>query len=285
MRQTTFGAGYALQWRGHGELGIGVQKTDYRKSVEDPAGPVPTSRDRPWLWSATAAVHLTSRLAFYGGYVRGLEESPIAPDNAVNRSEAPPAIRTRQADAGLRWTIKPGLSAIAGLFEVVKPYYNVDAASRFRRLGNVRHRGVELSIAGTLRRGLSLVAGTILLDPRVSGEEVDAGLIRARPVGAIRRHSIASLDYRPPTWADWSFDLAFEETGDRIASATTRLVVPPRWVLAVGTRYRFKLARVPALLRAQIGNVFNRFGYGVGESGFYVYNAPRRFSMTLAADF
>lgn len=285
VRQTTLGAGYALQWRGRGELGIGVQKTDYRKTIDAPGQIVPVSRDKPWLLSATAAIFLSPRLAIYGGYVRGLEESPVAPDNAINRSEAPPAIRTRQADAGLRWTIKPGLSAVIGLFEVVKPYYNVDAASRFRRLGEVRHRGIEVSIAGTVLPGLNIVAGSVFLDPEVSGEEVDAGLIRARPVGAILRHTIANVDYRPVGMSDWSFDLAFEETGDRIASATSDLVVPPRWVVSVGTRYRFRLARAPALVRAQIGNLFNRFGYGVGGSGSYVYNTQRRFTLTLAADF
>ena len=38
------------------------------------------------------------------------------------------------------------------------------------------------------------------------------------------------------------------------------------------------------LARGQIGNVFDSYGFGVGGSGFFVYNLPRRYSLTLAAD-
>nr|WP_179220698.1 TonB-dependent receptor [Sphingomonas laterariae] len=286
VQQTTFGAGYELRWRNVGELGIGIQKTDYRKRIDDPAGPLPESRDKPWLYSVTAAAYLTPTIALYGGYVRGLEESPVAPDNAVNRNEAPPAIRTRQADAGVRIAITPALKAVAGVFEVVKPYYNVDTAQRFRQLGDVRHRGVELSLAGEIVKGLNVVAGTVFLDARISGEEVDAGLIRNRPTGAIERNSLLSVDWRPRGLDRWSFDAVFESVGDRIASAApgSDLVVPPRTALALGTRYRFPIGKSPAVLRAQLGNILNTFGYGVGDSGFFVYNLPRRFTLSLTAD-
>ena len=52
----------------------------------------------------------------------------------------------------------------------------------------------------------------------------------------------------------------------------------------IGGRYRFKIGKSNALIRAQVGNVFNNYGYGVGSSGFFVYNLPRRLSVTLTAD-
>ena len=75
-----------------------------------------------------------------------------------------------------------------------------------------------------------------------------------------------------------------EETGDRIANSANTLVVPPRAVLAIGGRYRFKIGDVDVLARGQIGNIFDSYGFGVGGSGFFVYNLPRRYSLTLAAD-
>ncbi|XHS00500.1 TonB-dependent receptor [Sphingomonas sp. DBB INV C78] len=286
VKQATWGAGYEGRWRDVGEIGVGLQKTDYRKTIEDPSGPLPESRDKPWLWSVTAAAYLSKSIALYGGYVRGLEESPVAPDNAINRNQAPPAIRTRQADAGVRVAITPNLKAVAGVFEVVKPYYNVDTASRFRELGELRHRGVELSLAGEVAKGLNIVAGTIFLDAKISGEEVEAGLIRNRPAGAIERNSLLSVDWRPGATGPWSFDAVFESVGDRIASSApdSDLVVPPRTALALGTRYRFPIGKSPAVLRAQLGNILNTFGYGVGNSGFFVYNLPRRFLLSLTAD-
>lgn len=287
VRQTTLGLGYQLRWRDVGEFGAGIQKTSYRKEVTDPDPAIqfPASRASPWLFNATAAVTPTDRLAFYASYTRGLEESPVAPVTAVNRNEAPPAIRTEQKDAGVRWEITPKLTAIAGVFDVRKPYFNLDSALRFRQLGALRHRGIELSLAGEILPGLNIVAGTLFLDAEVTGEEVAAGLIGPKPVGAIERTTIVSIDYRPPSWSDWSFDALLESTGDRIANSANTLVVPPRAVLSLGTRYRFTIGKARMLLRAQVGNIFNKYGFGVAGSGFFVYNAQRRFSLTLAADF
>ena len=38
------------------------------------------------------------------------------------------------------------------------------------------------------------------------------------------------------------------------------------------------------ILRGQLGNVFDRYGWSVLGGGAYVYNQPRRFSMYLATD-
>jgi iron complex outermembrane receptor protein len=283
VEQLTLGLGYQLTWLKVGEFGVGIQKTDYKKDVLTPNGALPESKSSPWLLNANAAIEVSDAFAVYGSYARGLEESPVAPDRAVNRDEAPPAFKTEQRDAGIRWAITPSLSAIAGVFEITKPYFNLDTHSRFRQLGELRHRGVELSVAGEVAKGLNLVAGTMFLDARVTGELVDSGAIGKKPVGAIERHSILSIDYRFPD-SPFSIDAFGEETGERIANVQNTLVVPPRAVLAVGGRYRFKIGKSNALIRAQVGNVFNNYGYGVGGSGFFVYNLPRRLSLTLTAD-
>lgn len=283
VQQMTVGLGYQLKWLGVGEFGLGVQKTDYRKSVVTPVGALPVSKDSPWLLNANAAIELTDSVVIYGSYARGLEESPVAPDIAVNRNEAPPAIKTEQKDAGIRWQIAANFSAIAGVFEITKPYFNLDAANNFRSLGELRHRGLELSVAGTVVKGLNVVAGTLFLDADVLGEEVQSGKIGGKSVASIERHSIASIDYRFPN-SPISVDAFFEETGKRVANAANTVYVPPRAVLALGGRYRFKVGKSNALLRAQVGNVFNNYGYGVGGSGFYVYNQPRRYSLTFTAD-
>ncbi len=286
VTQTTYGLAYRLQWAGVGELGVSAQKTNYTKRVTDPDPAVvfPETRDSPFLWSATAAANLTSRLALYGGFTRGLEESPVAPSEAVNLNEAPPAIRTEQKDAGLRWTVSKGVTAVLGVFEVTKPYFNLDPGGRFRQLGQVRHRGVEFSLAGQVAPGLSLVAGNVLLDAEVSGEEVARGVIGRKPVGTFVRTTIVSLDYRLPWHNPLSLDAAFEATSDRTANAANTLVIPARAVISLGARYRFKVGDAPVLIRAQVGNVTNTFGWNVGGSGFFVPNAPRRYSLSIAAD-
>ena len=38
------------------------------------------------------------------------------------------------------------------------------------------------------------------------------------------------------------------------------------------------------LIRATVDNIFDKYGFGAGRSGFFVTNAPRRFTLALAAD-
>jgi iron complex outermembrane receptor protein len=284
VRQTTFGLAYQGRWRGVGEFSIGVQKSDYTKTITgpDPSVIFPPTHDSPVLISATAAAYLTPRLALYGGFTRGLEESPVAPVEAVNLNEAPPAIHTRQFDGGLRWSLGK-VTAVVGAFDVQKPYFNLDSAMRFRQLGMVRHRGIEVSVAGQLAPGLNMVAGNIFLDAKVSGEEVANGSIGPRPVATFKRHTIVSLDYRLPN-SPLSFDAYAEGTSDRVANSANTLFIPTRAILNLGTRYRFKVGEADVLFRAQVANVTNTFGWNNGSSGFYVPNGARRWSVGLAAD-
>jgi iron complex outermembrane recepter protein len=286
VRQVTFGIGYELRWKGLGELSIGVQKTDYQKRVTDPnpAIIVPQTRDKPWLFSATGAVTLSGSVALYAGYTRGLEESDTAPANASNFNEAPPAIRTEQKDAGVRWTIAKGLTAVAGVFDVAKPYFNLDGANRFRQLGTVRNRGVELSIAGPLTKRLNMVGATILLDSKISGDEVRLGLIGDRPVGTFKRHNLVNLNWNQAWHEPLTLTARFEATSNRTANSANTFVVPARSITNLGARYKAKLGGVKALVRASVENIFNTFGYSVGGSGFFVPNGARRYSLSLSAD-
>lgn len=287
VRQFTFGLGYNLDIKGTGTLGLAVQKSSYRKQTlfANPTLPSLVSRDKPLLFSINGTLELLPGLSAYGGYVRGLEESAIAPDVASNRNEAPPALRTRQMDAGLRYAFAPKLSMIIGLFNVKKPYFNLDASNRFRELGSVSNRGVEFSLAGSAVPGVTAVAGALLLDPKVSGEAVTLGIIGPRPAGSVARRAIANLDWKPVGQEAWSFDFSYEgfsgSTGDRLNTFTA----PARNTFGLGARYRFRLGTAKLLLRAQVANLFNDYSWKVSSSGGYTFTLPRKAVINLAADF
>ncbi|MFN3387739.1 MAG: TonB-dependent receptor domain-containing protein [Allosphingosinicella sp.] len=282
VRQLTFGLGYHGLWRDVGELSLGVQRSFYEKAVVRPSGPLPVSESRPWLFNGTLSVLAGSRLALYAGYAKGLEESPVAPDIAVNRGEAPPAIITEQMDAGFRYALAKDLRLVAGLFDVRKPYFALDPGLVFRELGEVRNRGVELSLAGQITPRLSVVLGAVFLDAKVSGDAVDLGLIGPRPVGSIGRSVNGALNWDLPWVEGLSLDLAYQGTSDR-ATAEDGLVIPPRYVAALGGRYRFALSGKPATFRAQLASVNDVYGYNNIGEGYY-YNAPRQFQMSLTVD-
>jgi iron complex outermembrane receptor protein len=285
VRQQTLGLGYQLLWRDLGELSLGVQKTRYRKSVVTPTEALPETRDNPFLWSATGAVYVSDKFAVYGGYTRGLEESDVAPANAINRNEAPPAIRTRQQEIGVRYAIAPRLSLIVGLFDIEKPYFNLDSQDRFRELGTLTNRGVEVSLAGQITRRLTVVAGSTWIDQSVSGELVDSGVVGKRPLGAFKLRNLANLNWQLPWHEKLTLTARFESTSARNANKANTFEIPARWVAGLGARYRTTVGNVPVLVRANVDNIFDRYGWNVTGSGFFTPNGPRRYYLTVAADF
>lgn len=283
VRQWTAGLAYQARIDDLGRVNLGLQRSDYRKRVTAPAGALPVSRAKPWLFNIAAEFEVTPRLALYGGMTRGLEESDVAPETAVNRDEAPPAIRTRQVDAGLRWQVGT-MTLIMGGFEIEKPYYGLDRGNVFRRLGTVTHRGIEASLSGSPVEGLTLVAGGVLLDAKLAGEEVAGGSIGRRPIGTPSRSLIGNLDWRLPGHPALSFDLALEHSGRRYADAANHVRVPARTTVDLGARYRFKLGRLPAVLRVQATNLFNAYGWDVEGNNAFAYIPSRQVTARIAVD-
>ncbi len=284
VRQVTLGLAYEGRWQGRGSVNIGVQKTDYRKTVRplDRAGI--DARERPWLVNLMASLDLTKNVAAYAGVTRGLEESDVAPDIAVNRNAAPPALRTRQIDGGLRIALGKTLQAAIGLFDVRKPYFNLDGADIYRRLGEVRHRGVEGSLSGTASPALSIVAGAVLLDPRVSGALVEDGTIGARPVGVTRSRIVLALDLHPPGWNGSSLDVQVTRHGGSFADQANIVRLPSRPVVALGARHRLHLAGRDVIARVQVNNLFDTYRWVANASEGLYFNAGRYVSVSLAAD-
>ncbi|NJM51718.1 MAG: TonB-dependent receptor [Sphingomonadales bacterium] len=270
VRQRNYSLGYDLRWQGVGELNLGLTRTDYLKVIEEPALPVFRRRDRLWLWNAGIAFTLTPKLSVYAAATRGLEETGSAPGNAANANELLPALRTRQMEAGLRYRLPGSFTLVAAGFDIRKPYFETDSADNvFRILGEVRHRGVELSLSGEPVKGLSIVTGAQLLDPKVTGEAVADGRLGAKPLGRTPVLITFNADYRFPKIEPLSLDLAVTYEGDRTANIANTLEIPARATIDLGARYRLKLGRSPATLRLQARNLTNAFGWRVFSGGSF----------------
>lgn len=285
VEQFTAGLGYEGRWRGVGELSLGLQRTDYEKRIAPPGLPATTTRDDPWLASGALAVHLNERLALYAGASRGLEESGIAPDDAVNRNQALPAIRTQQFDGGLRWKLPHQLTWIAGVFQIEKPYFATDESGVFDILGDVRHRGFETSLSGTPVPAITVVLGALLMDPEVTGEGVRLGRVGNKPVGQTDRQLRANLEWRPRVTPGWSFDAALTHFGERTAARDASHRTPDYTLFDLGARWRFKLGQAPATLRVQALNLTDEFYYSILGSNSFGLTDGRRYVVQLAVDF
>ena len=130
-----------------------------------------------------------------------------------------------------------------------------------------------------------MVGGLLLSDPRISGDAVTGGVIGKRPVGQVRRRIAANLDWRMAGGkGPLSFDLYVEAFSSRVGNIVNTLSAPPRANFNLGARYRFDVGGAHLVLRAQVQNMFDNYGWQVSSSGGFTYSNRRTFLVSLLAD-
>lgn len=285
--QITGGAIYDLQWRRVGGFSLGLQKASYKRDVMGPTIPTSSLTAKPWLYNATWNLQPLPKITFFGSYTKGLEESGTASQSARNRGEAMPSSITRQIDAGLTYAVTSNIKMVGTLFEINKPYFDRDATSLFTNVGDLSHQGFEYSLTGRPAANLTMSFGVVLLKARVQGPLVDQGVIGSIPVGRDSRALRFDLQYSPPAWQGLSVDGQLEHLDKGFANPRNMANIPPRTVLNLGARYRFKIMDAPSTLRVRLQNVTNTFAWEyTGGNNFYLqYIGPRRVSVSLATDF
>lgn len=283
VEQTTVGLAYDGRWRNVGEISFGISKARFRKETDIAGEAAAITRSSPLLYNATAAANLTKSIIVYAGYARGLEENGVAPDSAANRKQPLPAILTQQKDAGIRFHITRSIKAVAGVFDLTKPYFGFDSANVYRQVGTVESKGAEFSISGSVTPRLDLVAGGMLLDPKVTASSA-VGNVGSKPVGLPTHLLIANANWKSPL-KGLELDVALQHHGRTPATTNNLVFLPPRARLDVGSHYRFRLARRSATFRLQLVNLFNNEGWGLAGSGVYTGNSGRYVQAYLTVDF
>ena len=286
VKQYTPGVTYVGQWAGMGEFSVGVQKSFFHRDFGKENAVPATVKSHPWLYNGTLSATPTKDLILYASYTRGIEDFGTAPDNAANGGEPLAARVTKQIDGGLRYRIMPGLNFLAGVFEISKPFFDRNTANVYTTVGSLRHRGAEFSLTGKPIPNVTLVAGAMLLQARVSGLPVDQGLIGTHPPGTFPSLYRLSVQYDVPQLKGFSVDSQFESNGGYYANRVNTLKVGSANTVTMGTRYQFKIHGISASVRAQVFNVFNAYDWVVDNaSGRITPTQPRRFTARLAADF
>ncbi len=284
VRQWTGGIGYRLSIGSSAELRLDAQRVDYAKRVRAIDGRVTEQTTRPWLYGGAASVAISGRLTGFASYARGLEEAGVAPANATNRGAVLLAAISRQAELGVKYAFAGGPALIAGVFDLSKPIPGIDAAGAFDFVGDVRHRGVELSLAGPLTSRLSAVLGATLLDAKIDGELVDRGVIGTRPIGRPEVTTLANLTWRVPGVQGLTVDGGVNVRGARFADRENRVELPGYAIFNLGLRQAFELDGHPVTLRARVTNLADKFAWNPTSSGLINPIQPRTFTLTLTGE-
>lgn len=292
-RQLDVGIEEEERWPGRGSLGLGLLHSRYRRTLQAPGAAAAESSTAPWLPSARFTLTALPTLTLYGSYISGLEDSALAPSEASNRGEPPPATRSHQVDAGLRYAPAPALSLLLGVFEIRKPYFNLDTGlpapgappppRLYRALGEIRHRGLEASVHYAAQ-GLTVVAGAVLLRPRVSVQVPQALPRGSEPVGPVPGVANLNLDYVLPRWSMWAGSLQLTHLSARVAALDDSQRLPPLTVLDAGLRYQVHGERRTLTARLDVTNLANATGLRVSAVGQVQPQFGRQLLLNLSVD-
>jgi len=286
VRQITPGAAYTGRWANVGVFSVGLQKSLYRRDLSKENSPAIRTKSQPWLYYSTLAVYASDDITLFASYMRGLEEFGTAPDNALNRGEPMPAGLTKQIDAGVRYQIKPGLTAVVSAFEITKPYFDRDATNLFTNVGQLSHQGLEFSLTGRLSPSFTVVTGALFLKPRVSGLPVDQGRLGKVSAGSPLNNININVQFSPPSWKGAALDATVERTGGYYADRLNTLRMPSYDTLNLGARYPLRFGTTRAMLRVLVNNVTNAYAWNVdGASGRFTPIGPTTYMSRLQIDF
>jgi iron complex outermembrane receptor protein len=279
------GSAYHVRWRKLDEFEIGIQDENYRETVVTPGTPDSEVSAHPLRVYSNAAFALARQWTLYAGYTQGLENSGAAPNSAQNSGAVLPASLTWQVDSGVRYAVTPKLKIVAGVFELQKPYFNLDTNNVDRELGVQQARGIELSVAGEVTEDFHVNVG--VLDGRVgiTGPDLAAEGVGSVAVGQPRLMYVANANYSLPWWEAASLDVSATHFGTAPESVDDGVFTPAATFMSVGGRYKFTTFGENSTLRLQVQNVLqSKIWSSVYTPGFFQWPGPRTVFAYITTD-
>lgn len=279
------GSAYHVDWRQRAEFELGIQDENYRETVVAPGTPDShVSARTPRIYS-NAAFALAPSWTLYAGYTQGLENSGAAPNSARNSGAVLPASKTWQIDSGIRYAVTPKFKIIAGVFELQKPYFNLDINNIDRELGVQRAKGVELSVAGELLKYLHVNIGVLGGRVSISGPNLAAENVGSVAVGQPLLTYVANADYVLPWWPAASLDVSATHFGAAPASIDNGVYAPAVTRVNLGGRYQFTAFGKKSSFRLQIQNILAAKEWTTQYTpGFFQWPQPRTVFAYLTTD-
>lgn len=271
--QDTVAAGYRAQLGERLELRAGGALTRQQRRIRPVEGAATRDAGSYGLPYASVVWVRSPALTLLGSYVEGLEDTGAAPPTAANRNEILAAVLASQSELGFtrRW----GASTIGGsVFEITKPVPGIDAANVYRFVGNVRHRGAELTLATSIGSATRALAGFTALDARQ-----DAG---RTPAGISDRLGFMRFEHRLSQAT--SLTALINHRNGQFVGGRPELRTDAITTMDLGFRHAFDLAGRRATLNGTAANIFDEREWVATAGGVLVRNGPRTFRLALSVD-
>ncbi len=272
-------------WDERVQLTLGARQQRVETDNFDANGAASDSYDESALSPmAGIVVKPWEHVSVYTNYAEGLSKGDIAPNTANNAGEALAPYVTKQYEAGVKLDFDT-VATTASVFQITKPFGQLNAGNVYTSDGEQRNRGIELNVFGEVSPSIRLMAGAMFIDAEMTSTS-SASTLGKTPVGV--------PDFQANVTAEW--DTSFVDgltlagtvihTGKQFVDAANTNSVDDWTTLDLAAYYDFEVGKTPLTVRGTVENVFdNEYWSGVNSWSMISQGAPRTFYVSLTSKF
>ncbi|WP_102796076.1 TonB-dependent receptor [Bowmanella denitrificans] len=258
---------------------LGAHRSRYEKDVQQPSGLSSFLSQDDWFFNASLTTRLDAHWQLFGSFVNGLEENGVAPASASNYGEVMAPVKAQQWELGFNLDVSPQITLQGSLFDIDKPVTGIAANGRYQLVGDVSHKGLELSLAGDIFSATRVVLGGVWLDASLQGQNGN----RAEPAGVSSFNATFNVEHRLSN--NWAIDAQLVHEGARRMWLKGDTEIPGVSFLTLGFQHNFKLNDIAFSLRGQWINALDKEGYYATSSGALVPIWPQSYRLMLNSRF
>ncbi len=242
-------------------------------------------------------------VSLFANRVEGLTQGGIAPATAINTAgqtvfvtnagQSLSATKSTQYEVGGKLTLGRFNASLAA-FQIKQPRAAQTVpdtitpnAYVFTRIGQQRHRGIELSVDGELAEGLRVIAGGSITDAKLRRTGV-ATLDGNRVPGVPKYLANGNVEYDLPFVPGLTVTGRVVYTSKQKVNAANTLELNDWIRFDLGARFVAAIAERPVTFRVGVDNVANRRFWTLADDNFsplILQGAPRTYRASASIDF
>ncbi|WP_175779062.1 TonB-dependent siderophore receptor [Burkholderia anthina] len=235
------------------------------------------SHGNVWLPQFGLAYALTPSLTAYANVSRSFKPnvasnvtSPLAPEFG------------RVLEAGLKFSLKPGITGTLAAYQIDKRNVAVTVGDITSTIGTARSRGIELDVAGQITRHLSLIGSYAYTN--ANDRDSNTSLVNvARHTGslfAVYDTAIANLPGR------WRFGGGARLVGARPGDTANSFTLPGYVTVDAFAAYETMIGKFPTRIQLNVKNLLDKTYYPSSNSNLIVaVGEPRLVTLTTTVSF
>lgn len=248
----------------------GAPSDDYDKSELSPMAGVIV---KPW-----------ENISVYANYVEGLSKGDIAPNTANNAGEALAPFVTEQYEAGVKMDFDT-IAATASVFEITKPFGQLNSSNVYTGDGEQRNRGIELSVFGEVTPEFRLMAGATFINAEMTSTN-SASTLGKTPVGVPDFQANLTAEWDTPFVNGLTLAGSVIHTGEQFVDTANTNSIDDWTTLDLAAYYDLEIGKTPLTIRGTVENVFdNEYWSGVNSWSMVSLGAPRTFFLSVSSKF